>query len=321
MPDPNFDPHRLVTDAYRLLLGRDADPKGLAHYVGLIEKGEMDIDGLRLSFLASAEFAAHNGPTAALSSFESLLRQPPQEIEHEVDPETLTRLANRVREQWTALGEAEPHWSVLTDEAFRQRRLTDQALKLFYDSGSREADLLETFEARAGTRAARGVCVELGCGVGRITRYLAERFERVLAVDISPGNLALCRSYMDEQGVDNVETVQVSGLEDLADLPDHDLFFSIIVLQHNPPPIQKAMLQSILPKSGAALFQIPASLPHYRFRAAEHLTASQVEMDMHALPQGVVLTEMKRAGLNVLGLSPDHFTCLPGSFTYFGTRS
>src|ERR671936_920920 len=36
-----------------------------------------------------------------------------------------------------------------------------------------------------------GACVEVGCGPGRMTRHLAERFDRVVAVDVSPGMLAL----------------------------------------------------------------------------------------------------------------------------------
>lgn len=320
MTNPDNDAQRLVTNAYRWILGREPDPEGLAYHIALVESGGIDQPGLRHSFLSSPEFEARNGAASISQALDGLMRQPPADIEHEVDADTLKKLADRVREQWTILGETEPHWSVLTNEAFRQTRLNDASLAEFYRSGANEANLLEIFEARTGTMTGRGTCVELGCGVGRITRFLSERFERVIAIDISPGNLALCRAYMDEQGIENVETMQISGIEDLGALPDHDLFFSIIVMQHNPPPIQKAILRTILPKSGAALFQTPATMPGYGFRASDHLAGDMRVMDMHGLPRPVVLGEIKQAGLQIRDLCPDGFTGHPGSFTYFATR-
>src|SRR5438094_10291456 len=73
------------------------------------------------------------------------------------------------------------------------------------DTALRElADLF----GRLGADARGGVCVEVGCGPGRMTRLLAERFDRVLAIDVSPEMLKLARR---EVTTPNVEFLLVSG--------------------------------------------------------------------------------------------------------------
>jgi len=311
---------RLVRDAYRWILGRAPDPDGWAHYRGLVRSGALDAAGLRRVLLSSEEFDRSDGDRV-VAAMETLLFEPAQAVETDVPPETMAALAGRVRRQWTRLGETEPHWSVLTDDAFRTANLDAEALERFHETGARDAALIPTFETRTGRSVGSGLCVELGCGTGRVTRLLAGRFDRVIALDVSPGNLDLCRRTLADAGVRNVETQLLSSLDQLGELPMHDLFFSMIVLQHNPPPVQAAMLRAILPWSQAALFQTPASLPGYTFSAEAHLAAPEAEMDMHCLPRPVVLAELANAGLTPRDVCPDHFTGLPGSFTYFATRA
>ena len=47
----------IVRDGYRWVLGRDADPEGLAYYTALLTTGQMDQAGMREALLRSAEFA------------------------------------------------------------------------------------------------------------------------------------------------------------------------------------------------------------------------------------------------------------------------
>ena len=56
---------------------------------------------------------------------------------------------------------------------------------------------LEGLFGRLGDDPHGGVCVEVGCGPGRMTGALAERFDRVLAVDVSPAMLDLARQNVD----------------------------------------------------------------------------------------------------------------------------
>ena len=90
-------------------------------------------------------------------------------------------------------------------------------------------ELLEA-ELRSGDRV-----VEIGCGVGRLTRELAGRTAHVDALDVSEQMLELARSY--NPGLDNVRWLQGDG-ESLAPVADAeaDVCFSHVVFQHIPDP-------------------------------------------------------------------------------------
>ena len=49
---------------------------------------------------------------------------------------------------------------------------------------------------RLGADPRGGVCVEVGCGPGRMTGALAERFDRVVALDVSPAMLEQARAHV-----------------------------------------------------------------------------------------------------------------------------
>ena len=91
-----------------------------------------------------------------------------------------------------------------------------------------EPELLALGVDPAGKRV-----LELGCGVGRMTAAFAQRFGRVVAVDVSGEMLRLGRRYLAD--LPNVDWVQVSGT-DLAPFPDgcFDVAFTHLVLQHVP---------------------------------------------------------------------------------------
>src|SRR5262249_14128935 len=141
-----------------------------------------------------------------------------------------------------------PYCTVLGDERWRIARMAQaEALDAFYSTGQGDVARLEAWVDRAGlTTNPDGVCAEYGCGVGRVTAWLAAKCKKVLAFDISPGHLEVAKRRMDEQGVRNVEFVLVRGPEDLGALAGCDLFFSFITLQHNPPPIIRSVLKSAL---------------------------------------------------------------------------
>jgi SAM-dependent methyltransferase len=79
------------------------------------------------------------------------------------------------------------------------------------------------------------VVVEIGCGVGRLTRVIAERAAAVKAIDVSSEMLAIARN--ENARLTNVEWIQGDGLS-LAGVDDGvgDAVVSHVVFQHIPDP-------------------------------------------------------------------------------------
>jgi SAM-dependent methyltransferase len=311
-----------VIECYRSMLGREPESEAV---VDAALEDYPSLAALYKAFVLSEEFDKNSGGVdpRLMTTLDRTFWAKPTRVDHDVSDEVMARLVDRIRAQWTELGENEPHWSVLTNDNFRSENLTEEQLAVFNNSGRREAGMVTHFEALTGRKATRGVCLELGCGVGRITRYLAEEFDRVVAVDISPGNLRLCQAYLESENVTNVDTVQVMGIEDFETLPPIDFFFSIIVLQHNSPPIQKRVLRNILSKirpGGGALFQIPTDVPGYNFEVDAYLDSPSPTMEVHCLPKPIVFEELRRAGLEIVDLKPDAATGLFGSHTFYAVK-
>lgn len=244
-------------------------------------------------------------------------------IDIDVSKNELKLLMARVKDGWRKLGESEPYWSVLTSEKYRAGNITERAKSEFFDSGLSSAKLIDTYEARSKVSANKGTCFELGCGVGRVTYHLAKRFEKVIAVDISPGNLALCKSNLEVRGIRNVEYILIESLEDYESVSQFDFLYSIIVLQHNPPPVQKYILDVLTRKinvGGGCLFQTPATLPRYSFDIAKYLTTVEPLMGMHAIPMATVLELLQVNGLNIRQVEMVPFTGTMGSYLYFAVK-
>lgn len=275
-----------------------------------------DLESLLRALIDSPEF---QGPQS-LSPIPAFYAAP-AEIDVAVSPAQMKALFARLSGQWKAMGETQPFWSVLTREEYRTENLNDAALTELYAGGERHAGLVDLFAARNGRTINHGVCLELGCGVGRVTQHLAKRYEKVIAVDISDGNLAQCRAMIGHRGLTNVETVLLTSPEDIANLPAFDVFFSMIVLQHNPPPIQKYTLDTLLKKlrpGGAFCFQLQTFAPSYKFEIEQFLISPVDTMDMHSLPMHEVLDLLRRHRLDIWEVAADEFTGRFGSYTFFG---
>jgi hypothetical protein len=88
-----------------------------------------------------------------------------------------------------------------------------------------------------------------------------------------------------------------------------DLWFSYLVLQHNPPPVMVTILRrmfALLAPGGVALFQVPTYITGYRFDCATYLRSPPVDpVEGHVLPQQDVLALAREAGCEVLEIRED----------------
>ena len=129
-------------------------------------------------------------------------------------------------------------WDQRADEDaffFVDNRLTYGApdLDRFWSEGEKTLDAL--LELVGADIDASDHVVEIGCGVGRLTRAVARRAADVRAIDVSPRMLELAREHNSD--LDNVEWLTgdgrgLTGMED----DSADACVSHVVFQHIPDP-------------------------------------------------------------------------------------
>jgi SAM-dependent methyltransferase len=173
------------------------------------------------------------------------------------------------------------------------------------------AQELDGLFGRLGADPRGGVCVEVGCGPGRMTGALAARFDEVLALDVSPAMLERARA---EVPAANVRFLAVPG--ERLDGVDDALAGTLVcylVLQHLPSRrVIAGYLEEfarVLAAGGEAFLQVPvlAAAPGRVWRAARRpLVGLARRPDRGAAFRGFRLTrgELDRAlaaaGLRVL---------------------
>jgi trans-aconitate methyltransferase len=126
------------------------------------------------------------------------------------------------------------------------------------DPGRGRAELEGLFD-RLGADPRGGTCVEVGCGPGRMTAALADRFDRVLALDVSPAMLAQARAAVPDERVQfhAVSGNRLDGVDDAV----ADVIVCYLVLQHLPS--RETVLRyltefaRVLAPSGEAFVQLP----------------------------------------------------------------
>ncbi|MFN9368777.1 MAG: class I SAM-dependent methyltransferase [Planctomycetia bacterium] len=296
-----------VTAAYQWILGREPQPNEIPPWLTTASIAE-----LRRIFLQSAEFrsafeSTAVGQTAAAASLPQNLA--PQHVEWETDAPTSTRLLQHVERTWNKLGQERPHWSVLSADAFLPEHIARSA-EAFYASGANDAARVVGALQRHGIAipSIRRV-VEYGCGIGRVTPYLARRFAAVTACDISESHLAMARDAVARSGVRNVQ-FQLSRPPDFGLSEPYDLWFSHIVLQHNPPPVIAMILRvafARLAPGGIAMFQVPTYALGYSFTTPAYLAkpTDTGTIEVHCLPQEVVFRLAEEARCRPLEVRED----------------
>ncbi len=104
----------------------------------------------------------------------------------------------------------------------------------FFESGERDYVLwVEPVLQSVELETTDSNVLDLGCGIGRMTRSLARRFSHVYAVDVSPEMISRAKAF--NKDLSNVTWHLVDGF-DLAFIQDRqiDFAFSFLVFQHVP---------------------------------------------------------------------------------------
>lgn len=294
-----------VLACYRYILGREPENEAaVAQHAGTISLG-----GLRALFLNAEEFRQTLGrasPTA---------EGPPPRVDAEAASDVLDTLLAWQRDVWARLGEQAPHWSVRPEARFLPDAI-GRNLAAFRATGAADAIALLAVLARQGLDPADLPHVlEHGCGIGRVTPFLAQHFPDITAVDVSAPHLALARDQARARGLMHIRWLRAGpGLALPGD--GYDLWYSRRVLQWNPPPLILHTLRLAfagLKPGGLAVFQVPTWCAGYAFDPAAHLAAAPPDGPaLHLLPQADIFAAAAAAGLAVLDVREDSHRDDPG---------
>lgn len=247
-------------------------------------------------------------PEVVARGYDRMKWAKPISVEVAVPPDVTRRLLESTALVWSKLGETDAHWSVITRDDFRRAVFGEQAEAAFYETGRHDyISLSRTFE-RAGESLERVETVfELGCGTGRVTEAFASQKHRVLAVDVSASHLALAAERMEKIGTNNVELMKMERIEDFEIKDSFDLVYSVIVLQHNPPPVAYEILKRLLnlvKVGGYIFFQIPTYIFGYSF-SEKNYDPQLEQMEMHCIPMTLILRLLSKHDFDLLEILED----------------
>jgi SAM-dependent methyltransferase len=299
----------LVHLAYKLFFGREPEN-------ALVVEDKLarikNIEDLRHEFMNSIEYFdlrtyPHNFPK--YGNIEITANQ----NEH---------LIKRIASQWENLATSEPYYGVLTYKDYEKvNYLSKKELDIFILSGLKSyEDFISILQIHHIELNENLHVLELGSGVGRITYWLARHFKKVSALDISKQYLEIARENLEarELRADFINIESYSTLEKTVPR-EIDVFFSIISLQHNPPPIQILILRNILQRvsnGGIAYFQTVVGINGYKFKISDYLNNQDAKFETHMLPMKEVISLLLQENFEILEIFRDEWQIDPNYHSY-----
>jgi 2-polyprenyl-3-methyl-5-hydroxy-6-metoxy-1,4-benzoquinol methylase len=164
-----------------------------------------------------------------------------------------------LKTNWEGFAKTDPMWSILTVKRFSKNKWDKDE---FFNIGELEIkEWFERFNELENVSSARAL--DFGCGVGRLTQALCQRFTSVTGVDISETMIALANEYNKFPLQCNY---RVNDQPDLSLFEDNsfDFICSHITLQHIPKTYIFSYIDDfirIAKPGGIILFSLPSSPP------------------------------------------------------------
>jgi ubiquinone/menaquinone biosynthesis C-methylase UbiE len=199
---------------------------------------------------------------------------------------------------WDEIGSTDPLWGILSLPGKRGNKWD---VEQFYATGTIEIDSLMAYLESIIERSAKGIALDFGCGVGRLSRRLSIYFRTVLAVDVSSIMLDLARK--NNSKYKNIEFIQ-NREDNLRIISDDyvDFIYSNITLQHLPYIFQQKYIAEfcrILSPDGVLVFQTP-SHNDFTLRGIAHFLLGNKVLNLYrrqkyGLNNAVEIHTIKRA--------------------------
>jgi SAM-dependent methyltransferase len=183
------------------------------------------------------------------------IRERPRDLGAGPDRSTAIDL-EQLKRNWETFGREDPLWAVLTDPDRRGGRWD---LDEFLATGEHEVQAVFDELAVLEVPVDRARALDFGCGVGRLTQALADRFNRCDGVDIADSMIAEAER-INRRG-DRVR-YHVNSQPDLRlfESETFDFVLSFIALQHMEPRYAIRYIAEfirVLRPGGVTVFQLP----------------------------------------------------------------
>jgi SAM-dependent methyltransferase len=243
----------------------------------------------------------------------------------------------RDTQDWEELARLDPLWAVLSEP---ERKHNRWRLDEFLATGDAEVSsaLARITALREHMRFERAL--DLGCGVGRATRALAERFRQCVGIDVAQTMIRHAAKINADRRNCSFSCFDATNLERF-DAGRFDLVWSVLMLQHLRRADVEGVISSmgsVLEVGGVAIFQLPHSIRAVNrlqvsrrlYRALRQSGASSelllrrlplTPMRMTALSEQRVAYALRLGGCELLAVEPygDQRRPTPGRL-YFAQR-
>ena len=212
---------------------------------------------------------------------------------------------------WEGLAQADPLWAICTDPGKQNKQWSREE---FFTTGKNEVAVVLKCVAGLGVNIdEKTPALDFGCGVGRLTRAMAEHFGECWGVDISPTMITLAKEFNRDLPQCRFLVNDRDTLEELRG-GYFGFIYSSIVLQHMEERyIRKylAELVRVLRPGGVLVFQLPDSLrgstlSRIRARMALRTRLKSVfgkhgpqGMEMHCIRESVMRKFIEASGARV----------------------
>lgn len=229
-----------------------------------------------------------------------------------------------LKDRWEKIAQIDPLWAVCTDPLKKGGKWQINDL---FAQGEKEIRTVLGHISSLGLSIDRaGIALDFGCGVGRLTQSLAERFRFCYGIDISPTMIRLANQYNKSKPkckylVNDAE--RVSSFK-------NDFFsfiYSSITLQHMQTKLAKNYLKEflrVLRPGGILVFNLPSKDKRNlsmmeRFRSGlilrtriklllrstglfRNITVNEQLMQMHCLPERKVRAVIEKSKGRVIDI-------------------
>ncbi len=220
-----------------------------------------------------------------------------------------------MRTSWEHFGATDPMWAILTQPETRDGRWDADA---FFATGRADCAELLARATRLHPSLGRGNALDFGCGLGRLTRPLADEFEHAVGIDIAVSMIERANAH--NHAPSRCSFLQCCDTRLPVASQHFDFVVSKLTLQHIPPRLGLAYLGDLartVAPGGLLLVQIPTGSRRRLLRRVG-LTARRLAhrlwnhgirrrpiMGVWAIQEARVRTALESAGLTVLAVEPE----------------